>query len=53
MAVEAWLALGWRDRFYGTFCQQSHDLGEQDVCILALNKGGDDAAEVRGSWNKL
>ncbi len=48
MAVEAWLVLGWRDRFYGAFYQQSHHLRAQDMCALALNKGGDHTAEAQG-----
>ncbi len=39
--------------FYGAFFQVSHHLRVQDVCILALNKGGDHVAEVRGSSSEL
>ncbi len=51
--VKAWLAQSWRNHFYGSFFQQRHHLWAQNASILALHRGGDHAAETRGSSSEL
>ncbi len=52
-AVKAWLAQSWRNHFYGSFFQQRHHLWAQNASVLALHRGGDHAAETRGSSSEL
>ncbi len=52
-AVKAWPAQSWRNHFYGSFFHQRHHLWAQNASVLALHRGGDHAAETRGSSSEL
>ncbi len=53
MSVTAWLTLGWRNRFYGSFHQQIFHFGVQDMCVLALHWKGNHLVETWGSPSEL
>ncbi len=52
-AVEAWLALGWTNDFYGSPYQQIHYLCAQDLSVLSAHCGGDHTAEALWSLSEL
>ncbi len=52
-AVNAWLALGWRNNFYGSFFQQIHHLCIEDLSVLAVHCGGEHTVEAWWSSSEL
>ncbi len=52
-AVEAWLALSWGNHFHGSFCQQTHHFGVQDMRVAVLNWCANHVAKLRRSLNEL